>query len=303
MAENERDLSPSCSCAVKVVYAAFEVLKERGGEAPSRDVIDEVEKRVEFTDWEKEVYEKTGNIRWHTILRFFTIDSVKAGFLVKRKGVWYLTPEGEKAMELGPEGLFHAANQAYKKWDKERKTLCDDSDDELVAEDTSEQAIEARIDEIEQKAMEGLMACIRKRNAYEFQDLVGALLRGMGYYTPFIAPKGKDGGIDIIAYKDPLGTESPRMKVQIKHMQIPVSVKEIRELMGLLQKDGDIGIFVSSGGFTSDAKATARTAPVHLELVDLPRFISLWQEFYPKMVDEDKNLLPLLPVYFLAPTD
>jgi len=29
----------------------------------------------------------------------------------------------------------------------------------------------------------------------------------------------------------------------------------------------------------------------------------LWQEFYPKMVDEDKNLLPLLPVYFLAPTD
>ena len=26
-----------------------------------------------------------------------------------------------------------------------------------------------------------------------------------GYYTPFVAPKGKDGGIDLIAYQDPLG--------------------------------------------------------------------------------------------------
>ena len=41
-----------------------------------------------------------------------------------------------------------------------------------------------------------------KKNPYEFQDLVAALLRAMGYYTPFIAPKGKDGGVDIIAYRD-----------------------------------------------------------------------------------------------------
>ena len=30
---------------------------------------------------------------------------------------------------------------------------------------------------------------------YEFQELVAALLRGMGYYTPFVAPRGKDGGV------------------------------------------------------------------------------------------------------------
>lgn len=257
---------------------------------------------MQFTRWEEGVYEKTGNVRWQGILHFYTIPAVKAGFLIKKKGIWYLTPEGERALEYGPQGLLDAATRAYKEWKREQKTQSEEEPD-LINEAGDSQAAEATIDEIEQKAMEGLMASIRKKNAYEFQDLVGALLRGMGYYTPFIAPKGKDGGIDIIAYKDPLGTESPRMKVQIKHMQIPVSVKEIRELMGLLQKDGDIGIFVSSGGFTSDAKATARTAPVHLELVDLPRFISLWQEFYPKMVDEDKNLLPLLPVYFLAPTD
>jgi len=303
MPEKEKPVSLSRSLAVKVVYAAFQILKEKDGEAPGREVMDEIENRVAFTDWEKSVYEKTGNIRWQSILHFFTIDSVKAGFLIKKKGVWYLTPEGEEALKLGPLGLFEAASKAYKEWDKARKASYDDTAQQLAEEDGGNQAAEATIDEIEQKAMEGLKAYVLKKNAYEFQDLVGALLRGMKYYTPFIAPQGKDGGIDIIAYKDPLGTESPRMKVQIKHRADATTVKEIRELMGLLQKDGDIGIFVSSGGFTSDAKATARTAPVHLELVDLIRFVGLWQEFYPRMVDEDKNLLPLMPIYFLAPNE
>ena len=73
--------------------------------------------------------------------------------------------------------------------------------------------------------------------------------------------------------------------------------------MGLLQKDGDVGIFVSSNGFTSDAKATARSSHVHVELIDFERFISLWQEFYHKLTDEDKVRLPLRAVYFLAPEE
>jgi restriction system protein len=59
--------------------------------------------------------------------------------------------------------------------------------------------------------------------------------------------------------------------------------------MGLLQKDGDVGIFVSTNGFTSDPKATARSSHVHVELIGFERFISLWQEFYPKLTDIDTN--------------
>jgi len=123
----------------------------------------------------------------------------------------------------------------------------------------------------------------------------------MGYYTPFIAPSGKDGGVDIIAYRDPLGTVAPRIKVQVKHREQSASVHEIRQLMGLLQKDGDAGIFISSGGFTPDSKTTARTSHVHVELIDLSRFIELWQEFYHKLTDEDKSRLPLIPIYFYSP--
>lgn len=148
--------------------------------------------------------------------------------------------------------------------------------------------------------MIGLERYINDKNAYEFQDLVAALLRGMGYYTPFIAPRGKDGGVDVVAYRDPLGTNSPRIQVQIKHRGSPASVQEIRQLMGLLQKEGDVGIFVSTGGFTPDGKTTARGSHVHVELIDLSRFITLWQEFYEKLSDEDKSMLPLTPIYFLA---
>jgi len=293
------NLSRSHQLAAKVMYAAFKILQEKGGEAPGRDIIAEVEKRVDLDDWAKEVYEKSGYIRWQSMLHFFSIDCIKAGFLIKKKGMWYLTPEGEKALKLGDVALLKNATAAYRKW-KEENRAKESSEEEEVS--NGEQSQEATIHEMELLAIDGLRKQIDLKNAYEFQDLVAALLRGMGYYTPFVAPHGKDGGVDVIAYRDPLGTSSPRIKVQVKHREGTAKVAEIRQLMGLLQKDGDVGIFVSSGGFAPDAKTTARTSHVHVELIDLDRFIQLWEEFYPKLTDEDKNLLSLVPIYFYAPS-
>jgi restriction system protein len=297
-----RDKLPrSRELAAKVIFAALQILKEKGGQAPGRDVIAEVEKRVSLDEWARATYEKSGYVRWQSILHFFSIDCIKAGFLVKKKGVWYLTPEGEKALSLGDVGLLQAASAAYLKW-RETHQPAKRPENEEISEG-GEQEQEATIHEMEQLAFEGLKKQIAAKNAYEFQELVAALLRGMGYYTPFVAPKGKDGGIDVIAYRDPLGTVSPRIKVQIKHrVDTPATVQEVRQLMGLLLKDGDVGMFVSSGPFSGDAKTTARAAHVHVELVDLDRFIALWQEFYSKLTDEDKSLLPLVPVYFYAPS-
>jgi len=234
------------------------------------------------------------------MLHFVSVDCIKAGFLIKNKGVWYLTPEGEAALKFGELEFLSKAELAYRKW-RQENPVAEQLEDEDV-NNGGEQSQEATIHEMEQLAIEGLKKQIALKNPYEYQELVAALLRGMGYYTPFVAPHGKDGGVDVIAYRDPLGTVSPRIKVQVKHRGSPATVQEVRELMGLLSKDGDVGIFVSSGGFTSDSKSTARGAHVHVELIDLERFISLWQEFYTKLTDEDKSRLPLIPIYFYAPT-
>lgn len=302
-----KQLSPSRQLAATVIYAAMKILVEKGGEAAGRDVIAAIEKSVNLDDWAKAVYQKSGYTRWKSILHFFSIDLIKAGFLIKKQGIWYITPEGTAAIKLGEVGLLETATTAYRSWRDANPKISQDKisssseTGDAVEEGGSEQAQEATIQQMEQLAIDGLRLQIDGMNAYEFQDLVAALLRGMNYYTPFIAPKGKDGGVDVIAYQDPLGVKSPRIKVQIKHKEAAATVQEVRELMGLLQKEGDVGMFVSSGGYTSDAKATARSSHVHVELIDLDRFIALWQEFYPKLTDEDKDRLRLRPIFFYEP--
>ena len=296
---NEKKISRSRALATKVLYAALSILRDSGKEMPMRDLMSRVEQEVDLENWDKERYEKSGYVRWESILHFFSIDCVKAGYLIKKKGIWYLTPEGEEALKLGPVRFLNSAVEAYRKWKSEQPT---EIPDDTVDDAETEEGV-MNFDEIEQIALEGFERYINKKNPYEFQDLVAALLRGMGYYTPFVAPKGKDGGVDVVAYRDPLGTESPRIQVQIKHRESSATVQEVRQLMGLLQKEGDVGIFVSTGGFTPDAKATARSSHIHVELIDLPRFIVLWQEFYNKQTDEDKSMLPLTPIYFLAKED
>jgi restriction system protein len=297
-----RTQSRSVQLGAKLILLAFQFLKERGGEAAGREVIAEVGKRADFLDsWALETYVKTGLIRWQSTMLFCTIDCAKAGYMRKHKGVWYLTEDGEEAMKLGAAAMMDAAIEKYRAWKDSNTPTLEKSNTTDVQDDADIDVREVDLDQIQQTANEGLKHQINAKNPYEFQDLTAALLRGMGYFTPFVAPKGKDGGVDIIAYRDPLGTVSPRIKVQVKHRESSANVQELRQLMGLLQNNGDVGLFVSTGGFTPDAKQTSRSSHVHVELVDLDRFIILWQEFYPKLSDEDKNLLPLQPIYFYSP--
>jgi len=135
------------------------------------------------------------------------------------------------------------------------------------------------------------------------RQIVSELLRAMGYHVPFVALPGPDGGVDLLAYKDPLGTTAPRIKVQVKHRDQKVNAKDVRELEGLLRKEGDIGLIVSSGGFTSEAEREIRSSTKHIETMDLERIITLWQEPYDKLSQSGKALLPLVKVFFLAPAE
>lgn len=308
MEESEK-LSPSLQSATKTMFAAFKIIKDAGGELPGKQVIDKVRATVELTEWEKQVYEKTGYVRWESMLHFYSIDTIKAGYLRKNRGIWYLTEEGEKAMKLGPTKMLQTANQLYKSWaavNKPTKGKKDKTaDEEPIELDSNETQVQkANIDKLEDQAISGIKDYIRKKNPYEFQDMVAALLRAMEFFTPFISPKGKDGGLDIIAYKDPLGATAPRLKVQVKHKpESSVPVDDIRSLTGLLNKDGDIGLFVTSGTFTSEAERSARESHRHIKLLDINNFIQLWQDFYGKLTDDDKNMLPMHSIYFLGSND
>jgi len=82
--------------------------------------------------------------------------------------------------------------------------------------------------------------------------MVAVLLNAMGYHIAHISPKGRDGGIDIIAYTDPLGVKSPRIIIQVKHKpETKISSDDIQRLAGTMKRNTDVGLFVTSGGFSS----------------------------------------------------
>lgn len=295
--------SKSVAIAEKTIFAVFNIIKDAGGEMRGKDVVDRIRETTEFNDYEMHRYEKTGYIRWESILHFYTIDCMKAGYMRKSKGLWILTEEGEEAIKLGPEKLLNTATKIYREWDAKRKKDKANEDDEDPDEIKSDkgQAQKALLSQYEEDANSGLRNFIIEKNPYEFQDLVAGLLDAMGYHISDIAQRGPDGGIDIIAYTDPLGTKQPRIIVQVKHRpNNSVSSDEIQKLSGTLKRNTDVGIFVTSGQFSKPAIKEARESREHIELIDFDRFINLWQEYYDKMADEQKNMLPLQPIYFLG---
>lgn len=103
---------------------------------------------------------------------------------------------------------------------------------------------------------------------------------------------------------DPLGAKAPRIKVQVKHHpDNTIPLKDIHSLIGLLNKVGDIGLFVTSGRFSKPAEKAAKESHLHVRLLDFNELVSLWKQFYNKLSDEDKLFLPLHNIYFLGTTE
>lgn len=260
-----------------------------------------VEERVPPTPFEQETYPKHPTVRRfeHTI-RFATINAVKAGWLVKDKGHWSLTEEGRAAYTGFPDpaAFYRESRRLYSAWKQEQpEPVVEDE----VGADT--QAV-TTVEEAEESAWSEIRDYLAQMPPYDFQHLVAALLNAMGYHVLWVAPPGPDRGIDVIAQTDPLGTTGPRILVQVKRQAgTKIAVDGLRAFMAVLGEQ-DVGIFVSAGGFTSEAEREARSQEKRrLTLIDLDRLVELWIEHLDKLDPAERQRLPLRPIYFLAPPD
>lgn len=133
-------------------------------------------------------------------------------------------------------------------------------------------------------------------NWEEMQELVAGLLRGMGYKT-IVSPRGADRGKDIQASPDGLGLEEPRIKVEVKHRSGQMGSKEIRGFMGGL-RSGDKSLFVSTGGFTKDAKYEAERSNTPITLVDSDMLVKLIIQYYDNFDSDTRTIIPLIKIYW-----
>ncbi len=66
--------------AEKTIYATFIILQEAGGEMRGKEVVDKIRDTLEFDDYEKHRFEKTGNIRWNQFCIFIQLIALKPVF-------------------------------------------------------------------------------------------------------------------------------------------------------------------------------------------------------------------------------
>jgi restriction system protein len=287
----------------------FKILLDHADGLRAKEVIERLRDIVPPTDFEKTDYPKRpGSERYRKMVRFATIAPVKAGWMIKDKGKWYLTEEGKQAYEkfLNPLDFRLEVGRLYHQWKdsqpKDETAPDGDSDDTIEVLD-KEADVTSTIEEAHDDAWTEIEQHVQTMNPYDLQKLVAALLRAMGYFVSWVAPPGPDKGIDIVAHNDALGTTTPRIKVQVKRRADKIPVGEVRQFISVLSEQ-DVGIFVSIGGFTSEAESEARTRETRkLTLLDLTKLVDLWIKNYAKIEESDKRLLPLEAVYYLAPSE
>lgn len=161
-----------------------------------------------------------------------------------------------------------------------------DSDSDVPADDL--------LADLQARSEELIRSRLAELDGYEMQDLVGGLLRAMGYHTQ-ISPPGADQGVDIVASRDPLGVEQA-VKVQVRARPTTRSgATDIRELAGVLATT-EKGLFVSSGGFTREAASDPSAQ--RITLVDGDRLQELVVDYYDQLDQDVQALVPLRRLYF-----
>lgn len=284
----------------EMVRTLFQVLSEAPDGMPAKEAIKAVEQRMDLTEFELSTFPNNPEVvRFPKLLRFATIPSVKAGWLTKKSGVWTLTEEGLDALNrfTDPESLFQESVRLYREWEATRSSDAGGVDEDPAREKSLIAA--GTLEEAEESAREAILGHLATISAYDFQDLIGKLLEAMGYHVIWIAPKGKDGGLDLLAQGDPLGVKGPRIKGQVKRrMESKTTEEELRAFLSLLEP-GDVGVYIALGGYTRDAEALSRRTNRRITLIDGDALVELWSEHYDRIDEQGRQLLPIRAVHFL----
>lgn len=165
------------------------------------------------------------------------------------------------------------------------------------SEDQLEGGLEEVRRDIAERAHEFLKDKLLSLSADDMEELTAALLRAMGYRARVTA-KGPDRGRDVIASPDGLGFQSPRILAEVKHRhKEAIGSSIVRSFLGGL-REGDRGLFVSTGGFTREAHYEAERASVPVTLVDLDSLATLVVEHYENFDLDGRSLIPMTRVYW-----
>lgn len=133
----------------------------------------------------------------------------------------------------------------------------------------------------------------------EFEDFTADLLRAMGYEARVTA-YSQDGGVDVLAHRDPLGVEPPLIKVQCKHMTSTIGAPEVQQLIGT-QSQNELSLFVTLGSYSREAVAIERNRQ-GLRLINGEALVDLVLRNYDRLPPRWRSIMPLRQVLVVDDT-
>ena len=277
---------PSSNRSIEILRAVLQILWQKPDGLPARKIMEALPAHTRLTQAEISPSFATGTPLYEKIAREATNPLAEVGWLIKTRERWYISDEGLLVFKnkKGVEALYAAAVDLCEHNQKARTD------------------IQLSIEHAEELAWRQIWEYLNEMNAVEFKFMVADLFKGLNYHMDWVAPPGKQRGyIDLVAYPIPLGSSGPRVKVHVQHGGQPATMEGLRTFMGELSQH-DLGVFVSSGGFTAQVLQAERSQGLRrIRLVTLQNFFEFWVQNYDRLSPEAKRRFPLKAIYFLAP--
>lgn len=230
-----------------------------------------------------------------------------------RKVVWDEFPIGRDQLSIDSKNtlgsiltLFEIPSGVWEELVKAHPAFITDEEQEEIREihqkfeeEQREQQLQELKEDVISRSNEFIKDLIVELDWHELEKLVAGILQAMGYKAR-LTGRGPDLGSDIIASPDGLEMTEPIIKVEVKHKiksKDKIGAPDIRSFVGGLRNTTK-GIYVSSTGFSKDAKMEAERANFQITLVDLDRLVELLIEYYETLDSESRALVPLKRIYW-----
>ncbi|AGP30404.1 restriction endonuclease [Corynebacterium terpenotabidum] len=161
-----------------------------------------------------------------------------------------------------------------------------------------QEAEQPRASRIERHTRDFILDVLSNRiSPRNFEELSADLLRVIGYQAR-VTQYSQDGGVDVIAHKDPLGIEPPLIKAQCKQKVSTVGSPEVNQLVGT-QGPGELCLFFTLGGYSKDAQAIERQR-TGIRLLSGEDIVSLVIDHYDRLPEHWRRIIPLTPVLVVS---
>jgi restriction system protein len=250
----------------------IEALKELGNSGTPSEVRELIAKKLGLSDKELDDQTESGVSRFENRVAWARFYLSKGGYIdSSRRGVWTLTEKGISA-RFTDEDTLRIFREIHKQFEREPE-----SEDELENQAAPSDSGLSTSRDYRAEVLE----IIRHLPPAGFERLCQRLLREAGFQQVEVTGRSGDGGIDGkgILQINPLLSIQAVFQSKRYAEDTLVSVSQIRDLRGAMAGRTDKGIFITTSGFTNDARREAlREGVPPIELVDAEKLLEMFEQ-------------------------